>query len=50
MKKDMMKAWGEELIFRLDNLRPSETIIGNSGTTWPMNTDKSWDEEEGTKV
>ena len=47
--KDMMKAWGEELI-RLDRFRPTETIIGNCGTTWPINADKSWDEEEGTKI
>ena len=50
MKKHMMKAWSEELISTLDNLRPTETIIGNCGTTWPINADKSCDEEEGTKV
>ncbi|KAL5505199.1 hypothetical protein EMCRGX_G006598 [Ephydatia muelleri] len=50
MKQNMMKPCGKELIGTLDNRRPRETIIGNCGITWPINADKSWDKEEGTKV
>ena len=46
----MKTACSEELVWRLDNHGPTKTIIGNCGTTWPLNPDESWEEEEGTKV
>ena len=50
IKKNVMKAWGEKLMGRLGILRPNETILGNCGTNWSINIDKSWNEEEETKV
>ena len=49
-EKDMKKAWWEELVGTLDNHGPTKTATGNCGTTWSVNLDKSWEEEEGTKV
>ena len=41
---------GKEQVCVLDNHGPSKTIIGNCDTSWPINSDKSWEKEERTKV